>query len=106
MTLNAQELRKRDELLRRAVAEGKLVAGSTLYHTVSDTFAIRPSVAEQIVDQLTARPLPGNQSAASIGSATTPPVGTDYESGWLTGRERERIANARAGYESVSHTFE
>lgn len=107
MTLNRTEIMKRDELLRRAVAEGKVVQNSTLYQTLSDVFSIRPQVAEEMVAQLTPTPLAAaSNGVVRIGVATTPPAGDGYESGWLTGRERERIANAQAGYESVSHTFE
>ncbi len=111
MTLDRTELRKRDELLRRAVAEGKVIEGSQLYQTLSDTFAIRPQVAEAMVEQLTPNPLAANHSSvnASPNSARArnlPPAGTEYDPQWLTGPERRRVANAHAGYEPVDHTFE
>ena len=84
MTLNRTEIMKRDELLRRAVAEGKVVQNSTLYQTLSDVFSIRPQVAEEMVAQLTPNPLAAaSNGIVRIGVATTPQADT-YESGWPT----------------------
>lgn len=105
MTLDRTEMRKRDELLARAVAERKVVAGSKLYHTLSDTFAIRPRVAEAMVEQLTPAP-EGLVAAAGQTTGRTAPAADGYDAQWLTGTERQQIARAQAGYDSVSHTFE
>lgn len=106
MTLNATEIRQRDLLMQRAVEERKVVLGSALYHSIRDTFDIRPQLAEQMVEQLTPAPADIGVAAAGAHSEISDSPAEGYDSRWLTGPERNRIARANAGFESVSHTFE
>jgi len=103
MTLTAQDITKRDQILAAAVADGRLVYGSQAWLSYRDMFAIDPTLAERGIAQLAANPLAGASTGVEAARAAQ---SDEYDPNWLSAPERNRIARAHAGYPAVSHTFE
>ena len=95
------DVNRKNELLRRALREGRVSAGSLAHQKVADLFDANPSDAERLVNLLhPSETAAANnaQGAIEMAQQQTASASAAYDSGWLTQHER-----ARASHRSHSH---
>ena len=97
---------RKDELLRKALTLGKVSAGSVAHQMIADTYDTNPQRAEQIVEALHPSEVAAATNAHVVDVMARGPASEAYDTSWLTGIERQTIANAQAGLPPRSHFYD